>query len=172
MLHTNNSYVRDFRTAIEMNGQESFRVVIHENNKPRQIHSGRYNAPTVNEVAVLMVGQECEKRDIVLHSKDNRLQRISEIHRSYDPLQYPLLFPNGEDGYGIYVSQYYPETGAPNFNKKVSAMNFYSYRMMIRSCEMNLLHLFRQLTNQYWTDMFAKIVTERLNFIRHNQKKS
>ena len=43
--------------------------------------------------------------------------------------------------------------------------------MMIRSGEMNLLHLFRQLTNQYWTDMFAKIVTERLNFIRHNQKK-
>ena len=40
MLHTNNSYVRDFRTAIEMNGQESFRVVIHENKKPRQILSG------------------------------------------------------------------------------------------------------------------------------------
>ena len=104
MLHTNNSYVRDFRTAIEMNRQESFRVVIHENKRPRQVHSGRYSAPTVNEVADLMVGQECEKRDIVLHSKDNRLQRISEIHPSYDPLQYPPLFPNEEEGYGIYVS--------------------------------------------------------------------
>ncbi|KAJ9552702.1 hypothetical protein OSB04_016747 [Centaurea solstitialis] len=30
-----------------------------------------------------------------------RLQQISELHLSYLPLQYPLLFPYGEDGYRV-----------------------------------------------------------------------
>ena len=32
-------------------------------------------------------------------TKKEREKRIYELHPSYLPLQYPLLFPKGEDGY-------------------------------------------------------------------------
>ncbi|XP_012835448.1 PREDICTED: uncharacterized protein LOC105956154 [Erythranthe guttata] len=38
-------------------------------------------------------------RDIVVETRSNKLQRISELHPHYLPLQYPLLFPYGEDDY-------------------------------------------------------------------------
>ena len=40
-------------------------------------------------------------------------------HRSYDPMQYPLLLPYRTDGYSIQ-------------NKSVSAMKHYAYRSMSR----------------------------------------
>ncbi|XP_057444054.1 uncharacterized protein LOC130736228 [Lotus japonicus] len=61
-----------------------------------------YNLPSVDEVAGLIVGDfdstDCG-RDIVVSSMDGTLRRIHETHTSFLPLQYPLLFPNGEDGY-------------------------------------------------------------------------
>lgn len=55
--------------------------------------------------------------------------------------------------------------------KKVSAMNFYAYRLMIRENEENHILRCRKLFHQYVVDMYAKIESERLNFIRFNQAK-
>ncbi|GFV11083.1 hypothetical protein TNCV_2718271 [Trichonephila clavipes] len=120
---------------------------------------------------VLLVNQDCDKRDIVLRRYDNRLQRISETHRSYDSLQYPRMFAYGEDGYNFAVYQVEPNTGQPNFQKKVSALQYYCYRLMLRENEYNHLHKYKQLFNQYLVDVYANIETERLIFIRTNQKK-
>lgn len=56
-------------------------------------------------------------------------------------------------------------------NKKVSAMNYYSYRLMIRQNEENQILKCRQLFHQYIVDMYAQIEGERLLYIRLNQKK-
>ncbi|VVC31228.1 Helitron helicase-like domain, partial [Cinara cedri] len=53
--------------------------------------------------------------------------------------------------------------------KTVSASQFYSYHIMIRQTEINHLLYLRSLFNQYLVDMYAKIETERLNFIKNNQ---
>ena len=60
-----------------------------------------YNVPTVPEVAALIVGDfdANSKRDIIIETQHGQLQRIHELHSSYLALQYPLLFPYGEDGY-------------------------------------------------------------------------
>ncbi|KAJ3513797.1 hypothetical protein NMY22_g14933 [Coprinellus aureogranulatus] len=57
----------------------------------------RYNLPTVSEVAVIIPGPgDTHPRDIVLRRSDKRgLDRISELHPAYVPLQYPLLAPYG-----------------------------------------------------------------------------
>ncbi|UYV65707.1 hypothetical protein LAZ67_3005188 [Cordylochernes scorpioides] len=133
-------------------------------------HERRYNAPMTNEVALLMVGQEFGPRDIVLHCRNNLTQRISEIHQAYDPLQYPLIFCPGEVGYSVSLPQVNPST-REIMQKTVSCMNFYAYRMMARAGEFNLLLRYGMLTNQFWVDMYAKVETERLSFIRRNQKK-
>lgn len=56
-------------------------------------------------------------------------------------------------------------------NKKVSSMNFYAYRMMIRQNIDNHLLRYRRLFQQYAVDMYVKVETERLNYIRFNQAK-
>lgn len=171
MLHENNIYIKELKyTMSKVPKGEQFEVVIHADRKTVNSHVGRYNSPVANEVALVMVGQEFEKRDIVLQSHDNRLKRISELHRAYDTLQYPLIFCHGEDGYHICINQCDPISRKP-LKKTVSAANFYSFRLMIRTDEFNHLIYFRALFSQFLVDMFAKIETERLNFIRHNQAK-
>jgi hypothetical protein len=107
MLHDCSNYVIDFKYAIESVPKDSkqFQVIIHADRKPPDAQRGRFNRPTVNEVAVVIVGHTFEKRDVVEHSRANKLQRISEIHRSYDALQYPLLFCRGDDGCSISIPQ-------------------------------------------------------------------
>lgn len=105
----------------------------------------------------------------MLQKTSNALQQISETHRSYDALQYSLLFWEGEDGYNFDVHQVDSRTHAPT-NKKVSAMNFYPYRIMIRGGHNHLLRG-AKLLQQFLVDMYIKIESERLLFLRLNQKK-
>lgn len=58
-----------------------------------------------------------------------------------------------------------------DIQKKVSAMNFYSYRFMLRPREGNFILRCGKLFHQYAVDMYAKIEAERLNYLRFNQAK-
>ena len=75
----------------------SIKVVINEERRPPGAHARRYNSPLSDEIGILMT-DNTHNRDIVLHYKSNTLVHISELHRGYDPLQYPLIFPLGTDG--------------------------------------------------------------------------
>ena len=105
LLHESHHYVEVFKVAKEVFEQEAapinVKVVINEAKRPSGEHSRRYNRPLSDEVGVLMPNDATNNRDIVLHYRDGGLKRISELHRSYDPLQYPLLFPNGTDGWHV-----------------------------------------------------------------------
>ena len=96
---------------------------------------------------------------------------MSETHRSYDALQYPLIFWKGEDGYHFLIEQIDPTTGMAVTGKKVSAMSFYAYRFMVRNGTVNHILQCRQLFHQYVVDMYAEIESERLSFLRYNQTK-
>ncbi|CAH0555040.1 unnamed protein product [Brassicogethes aeneus] len=98
------------------------------------------------------------------------LTLVLETHRSYDALQYPILFWQGEDEYHFNIKLRNPQTGEET-DKKVSAMKYYSYRLMIRDNIENHILKCRQLFHQYIVDMYAKIETERLLYIRLNQTK-
>jgi hypothetical protein len=68
----------------------------------RQRDARVYNMPELDEVAALIVGDigdEEDGRDIVVRERDGYLRRIHETHAKYIPMQYPLLFPFGEDQY-------------------------------------------------------------------------
>ena len=95
----------------------------------------------------------------------------SDTHRSYDALQYPLIFWQGEDGYHFHIMQVDPITRMPTNRKKVSAMGFYAYRMMVRAGTINHILRCRQLFHQFVVDMYAKIESERLLFLRLHLKK-
>ena len=171
MLHQHNDYVHIFKSTLQRMPSDQYRVVIRPDKKPAWEHARRFNEPLTNEVAIVIVGNEFDKRDIVLEKKNNQLQRVAETHRSYDALQYPLIFWQGEDGYNFLIMQTDPITGMPVDRKKVSAMDFYAYRIMMRTGTVNHILRCRQLFHQFVVDMYAKIESERLCFIRFNQKK-
>jgi len=56
-------------------------------------------------------------------------------------------------------------------NKILSAMNYYAYRMMIRTHEENVILKCRRVFQQFAVNMYVKVETERLAFIRFNQAK-
>jgi len=117
-----------------------------------------------------VVGTEFDRRDIIIQRQNTNLQRVSETHRSYDALQYPILFWQGEDGYHFNVMQINSVTGAAT-TKKVSSMDYYAYRIMIRAQQSNHILKCRELFHQFIVDMYVKIESERLLYIRLNQKK-
>jgi len=169
MLHEHNGYVKQFKAAIaSVSAQNELTVVIRADKKPTPAHRGRFNKPTSSEIAIVVSGQVFEKRDIVLRAKDDRISRISETHVAYDALQYPLLFPRGEDMYTIKIPLYDPKTRLPT-SKYVSARQFYSYHLMVRTSMNHLLHM-HDLLNVFIVDMYAKIESERLAFLRNNQR--
>ena len=60
----------------------------------------RYKLPMADEVAVILLGNHStEPRNIVLQLRCGPLHHISDLHPAYAPLQYPLLFPRGENGW-------------------------------------------------------------------------
>lgn len=99
LFHERNELVRLFTTAIEQMPADDYKVVIRADKAPAGEHERRYNAPTIDEVAIVIVGDEFESRDIILHRRNDNIQRVAETHRSYDALQYPIIFWQGEDGY-------------------------------------------------------------------------
>jgi PIF1-like helicase/Helitron helicase-like domain at N-terminus len=170
MVHEHNPYVQFFKTALQRMPSDQFKVVIRADKKPAGEHARRFNEPVTNEVAAVIAGNEFDKRDIVLEKQNGQLQRVSETHRSYDALQYPLIFCEGEDGYDISIAQTDPKTGLTVDRKTVSAMDFYAYRIMVRFGAVNHILRCRQLFHQFVVDMYAKIESERLSYLRYHQK--
>ena len=167
MLHQNNDLIKGFKTALEKeNLDEDVKIVIRAERVPGQ-HKGTTNAPTVNEVAVLLTNEKAGKRDIVLQRRSNdpnSLILIDSGHRKYDALQYPLILPFGQDGFDM--------------NKKIQSnqksdtlLQFYKFHLMVREdATKNHLHRCGELFQMYLVDQFAKIEAERINYIKHHQE--
>ncbi|TFK31695.1 hypothetical protein BDQ12DRAFT_729341 [Crucibulum laeve] len=104
MLHNTHPYVPLYKHAFMIMEQApdqypTVQVRLHVNQAEDQ---QRYNLPTANEIAVMVPGDGSEElsndRDIVLQKTGGGFRKISHLHPSYSALQYPLLFPHGEDG--------------------------------------------------------------------------
>ncbi|KAL4606240.1 hypothetical protein ACB092_09G087600 [Castanea dentata] len=100
MLDNYNQLVKYFRMARDRFNESDMhdvRIRLIGNSDSKQ-----YNLPNTSEVAAIIVGdlntENCE-RDIIVENQSSGLQRIYGSHLSYMALQYPLLFPYGEDGY-------------------------------------------------------------------------
>lgn len=101
-----------------------------------------------NEVGDIMVGDledTCGLRDIIIESFADGLERISDIHPKLMALQYPLLFPNGEDGYHDDIPYERTKNNAGKKRKRVTLKEFYSYKIQVRPSE-GIAPLMRILT--------------------------
>ncbi|XP_013665093.3 uncharacterized protein LOC106369492 [Brassica napus] len=174
MLRACNVHVKSFRNVMDRfndaDDTETLSLVLLHT----RLQDGRVtNLPTASEVAALVVGdfrENMDKRDIILEKTSGKLKRINELHPCYLPMQYPLIFPYGEDGFRLGIKNGF--TGITK-NKKpnISMREFFSYRIMIRKVGSHVLLLSRRLLQQFLVDAYTMIESHRLRFIRKNQAK-
>ena len=172
ILHQYHPYVHDFKYLLQSKLPPEYTVVIDESKRPRGVHPGRLNLPTCKEVAVIIPGGDFNgQRDVVLETRNSELHRINETHRAYDTLGYPVMFVRGEDGYHIAIREVIPGTDPLQEHPKdmVSCREFYNYHFQIRE-PINHLHRAKALFSQFAVDMFVKMESERLLFIKTHQQ--
>ncbi|CAA7061379.1 unnamed protein product [Microthlaspi erraticum] len=100
---------------------------------------------------------------------DGKLRRISEIHPAYIPLQYPLGFSYGEDGFRLGIKKANVEASKKTKKENISVRQFFAYRLMVRPNESNHLLHSRRLFQQYLVDTYTMIESNRLSYLRLNQ---
>ncbi|PWA45286.1 hypothetical protein CTI12_AA515050 [Artemisia annua] len=95
-----NPYVQTFRTLGNLGPLDKYRV---ELNASVKVDQRLYNRPTTSEVAGIWVEGNnnitAYKRSIVVYAKSEHPTQIQPYYASYDPLSYPMFFPNGEAGW-------------------------------------------------------------------------
>ncbi|XP_061341343.1 uncharacterized protein LOC133287696, partial [Gastrolobium bilobum] len=172
MLDEHNSIAQSFRYAKDRYREDDFSRVKLRLIQKRGSDGRVYNLPSASEVAALIVGDidsALGDRDIVVETQGRVLQRIDVKHPLYLGLQYPLLFPYGEDGYRDDVERSYISRGRTNPRSTVSMREFFSFRIQIISGESQILHHSRKLFQQFLVDAYTMFESDRLNFIRYNQ---
>ncbi|XP_076913979.1 uncharacterized protein LOC143572814 [Bidens hawaiensis] len=92
-----NPYVKTFRRLAELGPLDNYSITL---NASVELDQRVFNRPTTSEVAGIWVeGNDnitAYKRSIVLYGISEYSQNIQSYFGCYDPLSYPLFFPNGE----------------------------------------------------------------------------
>lgn len=148
----------------------------------------RYNAPRVNEVAVIFQNADGEPpldRDLLVHCRvdptllnSRKTERINVLDPNLDPIVYPLLFPYGDQSWGINIPLGQRPRALSTMGRYVSAnprtrvsqMEFYSYHFSIRNRFNPFLNA-GKLTQQFFVDAYVKTEANRFNYIKQNQSK-
>ena len=137
-------------------------------------HDGRlYNIPSVSEVAALIVGDidmSVNVRDIIVEAKYKAPKRINELHASYLPLQYPILFPYGEDGYRDDIKHREETLLGTKKRKRLSIREFFAFRLMVREHEISMLLHAKRLLQQVIVDAYTMVESQRLRWYKTHQK--
>lgn len=82
-----------FKTALELMPSNNHKIVIRADKRPVRKHEIRFNAPTLNEVTIVLFGENMEFRDVVIQRRDvDNFKRMSKTHRSYDILYYNIPY--------------------------------------------------------------------------------
>jgi hypothetical protein len=175
VMDESNMLVKSFRMVrdyIDLNQNVPVRLRFFRN---RQRDPRIYNVPDIEEVAALVVGDIGDGeagRDIVVRERDGFLQRLHETHPKYIPMQYPLLFPFGEDQYQEKIPlNFLTITNTKKKRIRVTLRAFVSYRLQERHSENSIIHLSRKLFQQFVVDLYSMIESQRLSYIRANQDK-
>jgi len=133
-----------------------------------------YNTPSSDEITALIVGDFANMdvgRDIIVKKYCGNLTRLHETHSGFIPLQYPLMFPYGEDGYQENIPIMERHRGSETRKRIcVSLREFIVFRIQKINCEFgNIVHA-RRLFQQFLVNCYTMMKAQCLSFIRANQK--
>ncbi|KAL7607546.1 hypothetical protein Lser_V15G15147 [Lactuca serriola] len=167
MLDTHNEYVCTFKTARDMAESmclDSYGVCLFNNVPDR-----RYGPPAPGTLGCIVCGDNVigVVYDIVIYSKSGLPQQVSKLHPTYMPLQYPLLFPYGEDGWSPKMCI---RGGSASEERSLTNNMYYSYQIHERRGVYSLILHAQRLFQQYLVDAYTCIEQSRLDYIEHHQQ--
>ena len=171
MLDDCNELVKLFRMVrdkFENSSVPSFKLRILE----QRDNDRRFSLPTSDEIGCLIVGDIGEpgvNKDIIIETQNGNLFRVEKLHPKFMSLQYPLLFPHGEDGYRLNIPL---QNVPPNQkdDKTVTMLSFYAYQIQDRRSTNVTVLKGGRLFQQYVVDAYVVVEHERLEFMRNNQE--
>ncbi|XP_074362086.1 uncharacterized protein LOC141702285 [Apium graveolens] len=130
------------------------------------------NFSSTDEVAGIMVGdtdETCGERDIMVDDKIKGLLRVSYMHVKLMALQYPFLFPWGEDGCHMKIRFQNSDDSSSKVRGYISLKDHYSYSFQVRQHNGLTPRLGGRLFKQYLVDAFSSIKQTRLWWFRTHQ---
>jgi len=159
MTDNHNVLVKSFRKVRDlslqnMNSDFTLRLFRGRNKDPRV-----YNTPLCDEIVALIVGDFANmdvSRDIIVKKCSGELTRLHETQIAFIPLQYPLMFPYGEDGYqeDILIRESHSKSKS-RVRVQISLREFLAFRIQQRSIEsgniVNACRLFQQFLVDCYT---------------------
>lgn len=180
MLDVHNPIVKLFRTARErlLASDSSSEVLTADQTGDHlfirlygspDAHGDMFSTPVASEVVGLVVGDLGDTdvgRDLIIEDHSSNLQQISEDHCKFMAMQYPLLFPYGEDGF--HDELIYQPTGQSSSirRQKVTILEYYAYRMHDRLGEFNTPLRCKRLTQAYQVDAYCCVEDKRVRHYR------
>jgi hypothetical protein len=111
---------------------------------------------------------QLKPRQLVVATRADHIQHVPTVSRMWEPLAYPLLFPEGTLGWGVIDST---QTHGANdtYEDGVNAPTTQMWHYRARLLREPRFQLFGRLTNEYVVDMFSRDLECRLAYIRANQ---
>ncbi|KAF7813324.1 uncharacterized protein G2W53_034300 [Senna tora] len=174
MLDSCNPLVMQFRTVKERCKSSNANNLRLRLIRKRHSDARTYNLPTAYEVAALIVGDfslDRGERDIIVENRSGLLQRIDELHPLYLPMQYPLLFPYGEDGYREETLYRDGSISADRKQRTLTLRQYFAYKLQDRRNDFSMILRGKKLSQQFIVDAFTMVEAQRATFIRFHQKK-
>ncbi|XP_056685898.1 uncharacterized protein [Spinacia oleracea] len=172
MFDEHNELTKAFRMARERFEENDLQPIRLRLIGTRQKDGRQYNLPTSSEVAALIIGtgdNEKGHRDEIVEHQSDGLKRISELHPSFMAMQYPILFPYGEDGFPTNIPHADQET-TTRARKMVTIREYYAFHFQQRRRESITRFELGRLNQQYQVDAFTCLQESRLEWVRGNQK--
>ncbi|KAJ9516250.1 hypothetical protein QJQ45_001134 [Haematococcus lacustris] len=163
MLLQSNPYVQGCRSAMERAAADTtqvYRLIISADVPAAD--QRRYSLPVACEIAGFMPGAEDDQppenphRQIVVHTRDGTVRFLSDLHPSYHPMHFVLLFPRAEDQ---------PQAR----QRAITPRQHAAYRLMQRPGESQAMFCAGRLMQEYAVDCYCQVENQRLRYLRCNQ---
>ncbi|CAO3656219.1 unnamed protein product [Mucor hiemalis] len=148
-----------------------------------------FDVPTADEVAAFIVDagepdhvNQGGREVVAFQIGTGYPKKMNDCHASYDALHFSLMFPGGEDGWTVGIELSLSDeviarnqqrdaesTSSNRFSQKTVSLNqFYNHRLQTRP-NTSMLFNFGRLFHLYIVDMYCKIESRRLYFLRTQQ---
>ncbi|KAL3643535.1 hypothetical protein CASFOL_014350 [Castilleja foliolosa] len=165
-LNSCNEYARLFRSAADLCAESTpsdFSIRLYSN-----VGDRRYEPPASGTLGGIVYAEDSNASDydVVVRKKDGPPHRVSKLHPSYIPLQYPLLFPYGEPGWSTDLRLHSFSEGR---KRNLTVNMYYSFQIHDREGMYCLLLNGGRLFQQYLVDAYTCIEQSRLDFVSKNQ---
>uniref|UniRef100_I1QHE4 Helitron helicase-like domain-containing protein n=1 Tax=Oryza glaberrima TaxID=4538 RepID=I1QHE4_ORYGL len=169
MFNTHNPIVHLFRTArdrLAENGDD--RYIIRLFGDPDK-HGDIFSAPVASEVVGLVVGDvgiSDVGRGLIVQDQAGHLQKVEEKHCKFMSMQYPILFPYGEDGYHENITYRRCARSQAIKRKKATMVEYFAYRLHDRADDFNTPMRCKRGTQAYVIDAYCCMEESRLSHYR------